>query len=85
MGTGFCPQCNKDTPLIEDEGESCCMECGTVVAENRAVETMEFTESGGSYQVVGTRVDQYGSTFSRGGGYARPSSEVTLQKGLYFI
>ena len=44
------------------------MECGTIVAENRAVETMEFQESGGGFQVVGTRVDQYGSTYSRGTG-----------------
>jgi len=81
MGFGFCKQCNKECSLIEDEGEKVCMECGTVVSENRAVETMEFEESGGGFRVVGTRVDKYGTLY--GGnrmGYSRPSSEVTLNR-----
>jgi len=81
MGHGFCSQCNKDCALIEDGGEACCMECGTVVADNRAVETIEFDDSGGSARVVGTRVDKFGSVHGVGkNGYSRPSSEVTLSR-----
>jgi len=61
------------------------MECGTIVSVNRSVETVEFQESGGGFQVVGTRVDQFGSTFGRASmhtavGYSRASSEQTVNR-----
>jgi len=61
------------------------MECGTIVSVNRSVETVEFQEGGGGFQVVGTRVDQFGSTFGRASmhtavGYSRASSEQTVNR-----
>ena len=82
MKQSFCNQCNRDCEILEHEGETCCMECGNVIEENRAVETAEFIEVGGSYQVVGTRVGDHGAIYGGGRGSSnRNSSQKTLDKG----
>ncbi|CAN0373469.1 unnamed protein product, partial [Ectocarpus sp. 8 AP-2014] len=70
-------------------GDRACAECGTVVQENNIVSTVQFSESGGSSNVVGQFVSGDRGRPSGGGaargrgrfGQSRDSRDTTIQNG----
>ncbi|CAM9397339.1 unnamed protein product, partial [Ectocarpus fasciculatus] len=85
-----CPSCG-GTNFIDQpgSGDRACAECGTVVQENNIVSTVQFSESGGSSNVVGQFVSGDRGRPSGGGaargrgrfGQSRDSRETTIQNG----
>lgn len=85
-----CPNCSsKDIDYDEKSGSAVCTVCGVVVEENAIVSSIEFSEAGGTSQVIGQFVSQsmtkpYSSSGSRRGGrfgFSRDSRETTLSNG----
>lgn len=77
---------------IEDDptsGDRACQNCGVVQQENGIVSTVQFSESGGSSNVVGQFVSGDKGRPSGGGagrgrgrfGHSRDSRETTIQNG----
>lgn len=72
-----------------ESGDRSCANCGTVLQENNIVSTVQFSESGGSSNVVGQFVSGDKGRPSGGGagrgrgrfGQSRDSRETTIQNG----
>ncbi|GMI13303.1 hypothetical protein TrVE_jg12599 [Triparma verrucosa] len=85
-----CPNCEStDIEYDEKSGSAICITCGVVVEENAIVSSIEFSEAGGSSQVIGQFVSASmtkpftPSGSRRGGryGFSRDSRETTLTNG----
>lgn len=85
-----CKSCGSTN--IEDDptsGDRACQNCGVVQQENGIVSTVQFSESGGSSNVVGQFVSGDKGRPSGGGagrgrgrfGHSRDSRETTIQNG----
>lgn len=85
-----CADCG-GTDFIDysESGDRGCAKCGTVLQENGIVSTVQFSESGGSSNVVGQFVSGDRGRPSGGGagrgrgrfGHSRDSRETTIQNG----
>lgn len=85
-----CADCG-GTDFIDysESGDRGCAKCGTVLQENGIVSTVQFSESGGSSNVVGQFVSGDRGRPSGGGagrgrgrfGNSRDSRETTIQNG----
>ncbi|CAM9198602.1 unnamed protein product, partial [Sphacelaria rigidula] len=94
MNEQRCKCCGKiDFSDWTASGDRACSHCGTVLQENNIVSTVQFSESGGSSNVVGQFVSGDKSRASGGGGgggggrgrgrfgHSRDSREMTIQNG----
>lgn len=87
-------KCCGGTDFVDfsESGDRGCAQCGTVLQENNIVSTVQFSESGGSSNVVGQFVSGDKGRPSGGGGgaggrgrgrfgHSRDSRETTIQNG----
>lgn len=90
QASGGCKSCGA-TDMFDNEstGDRTCAHCGVVQQENNIVSTVQFSESGGSSNVVGQFVSGDKGRPSGGGagrgrgrfGHSRDSRESTIQNG----
>lgn len=89
-GATQCKSCGgTDFDDFCESGDRACAACGTVLQENGIVSTVQFSESGGSSNVVGQFVSGDKGRPSGGGanrgrgrfGHSRDSREMTIQNG----
>lgn len=89
-GVPRCKRCGYHD-IVEDSssGDRTCMRCGVVLQENNIVSTVQFSDAGGSSNVVGQFVSGDKGRPSGGGanrgrgrfGHSRDSRETTIQNG----
>ncbi|GAW82594.1 transcription factor IIIb subunit [Plasmodium gonderi] len=82
-----CQNCNStDVETNEGQGEVICLRCGSVLEENKIVESLEFVENNnGAISMVGQFVPSSGNkSFILSWG-VRESREISLQKGYINI
>ena len=88
--TSQCKSCGgTDFDDFCESGDRACSQCGTVLQENGIVSTVQFSESGGSSNVVGQFVSGDKGRPGGGGGargrgrfgYSRDSRDITIQNG----
>ena len=87
--TTCCHSCGSFN-LIDDNGETACANCGTIVAEHRESNVPEFMENAsGGHSLVGQIFNDSGTPQRRSSimpsGHGRESREIVLEKGFYFI